>query len=62
VARPQSETEYKPLITSFDGTAVPDWTAMPLVSGPYLSTPGHDGYLEIWSPETGTRTRLDYRD
>jgi hypothetical protein len=51
-----------PLLTWVDGHQLGDFGSFPLVQGPYLNSPGHDGYLELWWPEGGVRTVLDFRD
>lgn len=53
---------WEALIKSVDGVAQPHWSAAPLVSGPVLRSRGHEGYLEIVSPECGATRVMDYRD
>jgi hypothetical protein len=55
-------TNNERLVTAYDGQSFADFGSAPLVQGPYLSSPGHDGLLQIWFPEGNTHTTLDFRN
>jgi hypothetical protein len=54
---------YRARVIAMDGTPLEeDLTRLPLAESPYLSSPGHEGYVEIRHPGCTTPLVLDFRD
>ena len=52
-------SKYSPRVFSLsEANPVTDFTSLPLVEGPYLKSPGHDGLIEIRYPDPDCNTPL----